>query len=164
MNKFKTLILILFANSFLFAQQIEIPNNVKLETADDYKNTEPQVIKAVDWLVNTPVSQNPEKRAAVNAFLLQWLSGSPSVSIVVATGVAPMDCGDCLMVFMGGWAKYSLNNNYSSDKIECATAGVETAIEFYEKNKSALGKNSDMEKLIKQKNKGKLKEYLQSKL
>lgn len=64
---------------------------------------------------------------------------------------------------MSGWTKYSLENDYSKNKIECAVAGAENAIEFYEKNKSELGKISDMEKLKKQQKKGNLKKYIESK-
>ena len=94
---------------------------------------------------------------------MKWMSGSPTVSIELVSGIVPLDCADCLMSFMSGWTKYSLENDYSKNKVECAVAGAENAIEFYEKNKSELGKNSDMEKLIKQKKKGKLKKYIESK-
>lgn len=91
------------------------------------------------------------------------MSGSPTVSIELVSGIVPFDCADCLMSFMSGWTEYSLENNYSKNKVECAVAGAENAIEFYIKNKSELGKNSDMEKLIKQQKKGKLEKYISSK-
>jgi hypothetical protein len=68
-----------------------------------------------------------------------------------------------LMSFMSGWTKYSLKNDYSKNKVACALAGAEYAIKFYKKNKSEIGKNADMDKLIKRKNKGKLKKYIESK-
>jgi tetratricopeptide (TPR) repeat protein len=98
-----------------------------------------------------------------NTFLIKWMTGSPTVSIELVAGVMPIGCPDCLIAFMSGWTKYSLENNYSKNKIEGALAGAEHAIEFYSKNKSALGQNADMEKLIKQKSKDKLKKYIESK-
>lgn len=163
MNTIKTLIFLLFVSANLSAQEVEIPNDLKLENAEDYKNTETLVLNSNEWLLNTPVSENPAKRKEVNAFLMKWMTGSPSVSIELVPGIVPLDCADCLMTFMSGWTKYSLENDYSSNKVDCALAGAENAIEFYEENKSQLGKNSDMEKLIKQKKKGNLKKYIESK-
>jgi len=163
MTIIKTLLLLLLVSSRFMAQELEIPSNISLVTPDDFKQTEQLVLKATDWLANTPVGEHPDKRIAMNAFLMKWMSGSPSVSIALVEGIVPLDCADCLMAFMSGWTKYSLEHNYADDKIACAVAGAEHAILFYEKNKAALGKNADMEKLIKQQKKGKLPSYIESK-
>ena len=163
MNKIKMLICLLFVSTSLLAQEVEIPNDLKLENAEDYKKTEQLVLNATEWLLKTPISKNPGKRKDINAFLMQWMTGSPTVTIEIVSGIVPLDCADCLMLFMSGWTAYSLKNDYSKNKVECAVAGAENAIEFYLNNKSALGKNSDMEKLVKQKEKGKLEKYIESK-
>jgi len=162
MNKVKVLILMLFVSTGLMAQEIEIPLEMNFENTDDYKNAEQLVLDASDWLLNTPLSEDSIKRKEVNSFLMRWMSGTPSVSIELVSGIVPLDCLDCLMSFMSGWTKYSLENDYSKDKINCALAGAEHAIEFYEKNQPELGKSSDMEKLIEQKENGTLKKYIQS--
>ncbi len=157
------LICLLFVSTSLLAQNVGIPSDLKLENAENYKETEQLVLNSTEWLLKTPISENPNKRKEINAFLMKWMSGSPTVSIELVSGIVPLDCADCLMSFMSGWAKHSLENDYSKDKVECAVAGAENAIEFYKKNKSELGKNSDMEKLMKQQKKGKLKKYIESK-
>lgn len=153
----------MFISTSLLAQEVNIPKDLKLENAEDYKKTEPLVLRATEWLVKTPVSENPDKRKEINAFLMKWMTGSPTVSIELVPGIVPLDCADCLMLFMSGWTTYSLENNYSKNKVDGAVAGAENAIEFYLNNKSELGKNSDMEKLIKQQKKGKLPKYIESK-
>lgn len=163
MNTIKILILLLFVSTSLFAQEVEIPSNVKLESTEDYKNTEGLVLNSTDWLLKTPISEKTEKRKEINAFLMKWMTGSPSVSIELVSGIVPLDCPDCLLSFMSGWTKYSLENNYSNNKIDGALAGAENAIAFYVNNKTVLGKNPDMEKLIKHQKKGKLRKYIKSK-
>ncbi len=163
MHKIITLITLLAISTSLFAQEVEIPNGLKLENAEDYQKTENLVLTATDWLLKTPIGKSPEKRKEINSFLMKWMSGSPTVSIELVSGIVPLDCVDCLMLFMSGWTKYSLENEYSKDKVACAVAGAENAITFYEKNISELGRNADMEKLKKQKKKGKLKKYIESK-
>ena len=39
MNKIKTLIFLLFVSTSLLAQEVEIPNDIKLENAEDYQKT-----------------------------------------------------------------------------------------------------------------------------
>lgn len=163
MNKLKTLILFILVSATIFAQDVEIPKDLKLESEEDYIKTEQLVLDCTSWLLNTPVSENPMKRKEVNSFLMEWMSGSPTVTIELVSGIVPLDCADCLMLFLSGWTKYSLQNNYSKNKVECALAGAEYALEFYDKNEAELGKNSDMKKLKKQQKKGKLRKYIESK-
>ncbi|WP_127844580.1 tetratricopeptide repeat protein [Psychroflexus aestuariivivens] len=125
-------------------------DNIQLKTKEDYAKYESKVIEDINWIMNTPLKKDSQTRKEKSAFLIKWMSGSPTVSIELVSGIVPLGCADCLMSFMSGWTKYSLENDYSDNKVNCAIAGVEYAIEFYENNKSELGKNSDMEKLIKQ--------------
>lgn len=59
MNKIKILICLLFVSTSLLAQEINIPKDLKFETAQDFKNTEPLVLRATEWLIKTPVSETP---------------------------------------------------------------------------------------------------------
>lgn len=161
--KLMTALLLLFVGGNVMAQELEIPEDIKLETAADYEVTEALVLESIAWLQDNPVASNPTKRKELNRFLIKWISGSPSVTIELLSGLAPIDCPECLISFMGGWTKYSLENDYSKNKIEGALAGAESSIAFYEKNKAELGKNSDIEKMIKQQKKGKLRKYVEGK-
>ena len=164
MKKSITLILLLFLGINLMAQEIEIPNDIKLETEADYKANEDLVLESIEWIQNTPVTMNPTKRKEVNKFLILWMTGTPSVSIELVDGILPLECTECLTPFLAGWTKYSLENNYSKDRVEGALAGLEQSIAFYEKNKMDLGKSKEMEKLIKLQQKGTLRKHVESKL
>ena len=147
----------------LFAQDFEVPKNYKLDKAEDYAPYEQDVIKCFDWLMKTPINEQTSKRKEANAFLLKWLSGSPNVTIeikqeiVTFMGTSP----DLLMIFMGGWAKYSLESGNFNNKIEGSKAGIESVIEFYNSNRQALPKDKNVEKYIKMKEKGTLNEYIE---
>lgn len=152
---------LLFFTFIAFCQSPEIPDDVKLETAQDYKDKEQLVLKSIQWLANTPINQQIDERKKVNTFLIQWLTGSPSVSIELRSEFLPDNCADCMMSFMAGWTKYSLENDYSKDKVACAIAGINSVIALYEKNKESLGRNADIEKMIKRKKKEKLQKYVE---
>ncbi len=163
MKNLLTLIALLFIGMNSVAQDLDIPQNLELKTEADYKKLEPLVLQSIDWLQNEPMEKNEAKRKEVNAFLVQWMSGTPSVSIGIVADLVPLECADCMVAFMCGWTKYSLENNYSKDNLQCAQRGVERTIAFYKKNKKALGKNKEVENLISLQKKGKLKAFIVSK-
>lgn len=137
-------------------------NTIDLVTKEDYAKYEEKFIKDFNWIFETPIGVNPTKRKKTNTFLMQWMIGSPNVSIELSEKIVTyMDCGDCLMIFMGGWTKYSLGTNKFS-KLEANLVGTESVIEFYMFNKSKIGKNNKIEKFIKLKEKGKLEKYIKS--
>lgn len=147
------------------AQDFKVPENYKLEEEEDYSRFEKDVIEGVNWLLATPVTKDQAKRKEVNAFLMKWLMGSPSVSIELSQDVATfMGCNDCLIIFMGGWAKYALEHKNSSNKIKENLAGIESLIDFYRSNKNDLGKIKAIEKYIKLQERNKLVEYIESKV
>jgi hypothetical protein len=159
-----TLTLILTVISLqLFSQDFEVPKNYKLDKAEDYATYEPDVVKCFDWLMKTPVNEQAAKRKEANAFLIKWLSGSPSVSleikqeIVTFMGSSP----DLFMIFMGGWAKYALESKDYKNKIAGNLAGIESVIEFYKKNKDFVPKDKNIEKYIEMKDKGTLKGFIE---
>lgn len=162
--KSKSIVLfLLFLGLGLSAQEFNVPSNVSYETEADYSKQEPLVLKAIEWLMATPFSDQQVKRRAVNAYLMQWMTGTPNVTIEISQAVAPfMECADCLMAFLSGWTKYSLENEYSKDRFAGTMAGINHTITFYESNKKALGRNAEIEKLIKKNKKGELESYIQS--
>ncbi|WP_281763452.1 hypothetical protein [Neptunitalea lumnitzerae] len=165
MKKLLIFSFLLVAKSIVYGQEIEVPVNPVFESEADYKAYETKVLEAIDWAAYTPVNTETDKRKKVNAFLLEWMSGTPYIDIVVSDGLVPyMEHPECFMVFMSGWTKYSLTHNYTNNELDCALAGTEHVIIFYEKNKSALGKIGSIEKLIKLQKKGKLKNYIEKQL
>jgi hypothetical protein len=166
MKKLLLPILLLGISLYGNAQEFQVPKDYAFETADDYKPYENDVVKCADWLVETPMFQNPSKRKEASAFLLKWVLGSPYVhieinpEIVTFAGTSP----DLLMVFLGGWAKYSIESRAYDDKVAGNVAGLESVIEFYDTNKGLLPKDKSVEKYMKMHKKGTLKEFVEKKV
>jgi Flp pilus assembly protein TadD len=145
----------------LFSKESE--KQIQLKTKEDYAKYEQDVINGYNWLMKTPIDMESTKRKETNAFLMQWITGSPNVSIELSEKIVTyMDCGDCLMMFMGGWTKYALESKDFKNKVKGNLAGTEGVIEFYLSNKNSLGKNKAIEKFIKLKEENKLEEYIKS--
>lgn len=147
----------------VFAQEYEIPKNFKPQTAEDYAPFEQDVIKSFEWMMNTPFNEQKQKRDEATTFLLTWIMGSPNVTVELHQNILTFmeSSPELLIIFMGGWTKYSLESKDFKNKIEGNLAGLEAVIEFYTKNKKFLSKDKKVEKYIKMKKKGTLKEYVE---
>ena len=165
MKKTICIALFLFASPLLFSQGFSVPKDYKFETKEDYPRYEQDVINGINWLLETPLTREQAKRKEVNAFLMKWITGSPSVSIELRQEIVTfMDCADCLMAFLGGWTKYALETKDYSSKLKGNLAGIESVIAFYQKNREVLGKNKAIQKYIKLQKKNKLEDHIQSKI
>jgi hypothetical protein len=163
MRKISLMLIILTISFGLFSQDFEIPKNPKLETDENYAFYEQDIINCVNWLMNTPIKEQTEKRRDANAFLLMWLTGSPNVNIEINQQIVTFMASspELLMIFMGGWAKNALETKEPKNKIAGNLAGIEAVIEFYTKNKLKMGKDKNVEKYVKMKETGTLKEFIE---
>lgn len=148
-----TLLLTILFTQPSFSQEFIIPNNVKLKSSEDYKKYETDILNCINWLENTPVNQKSEKRTIANAFLMQWATGTPSVTIEMQSfqlDLTKKNAG-LLMSFMGGWIKYSIENPTEKKNNRAANlAGINSLIKVYSSNKNnGMKKDKRIEKLIK---------------
>jgi hypothetical protein len=66
-----------------------------------------------------------------------------------------------LIIFIGGWTKYALETKDFDNSVAGNMAGIESVIEFYSANKKFLPKDKNIEKYIKLKSKGELKNHIE---
>jgi hypothetical protein len=96
---------------------------------------------------------------------MAWLTNSPTVTIDIDEKTTPFakKNPDLLFIFMGGWTKYSLQNNYSKDAVKCNVAGIRTAIKVYQMG-NGIKKDKEMEKIIEIDSKNELDAWVASQL
>ena len=135
------------------SQEFEMPKDLKLESAEDYKKHEPNVVKCINWLENTPINQNPDKRTDANAYLMLWATGTPSVTIEMQAFQMDLTTKNAslLMSFIGGWIKHVIENPNDKDNAEAGNiAGINSIIKVYKANKgNGMKKDRRIEKLMK---------------
>lgn len=134
-------------------------------TKEEFIKREPEVIKVIDWLENTPLDQEAVKRKRMNALLVGWLANSPTVTVELDSKIAPMSKKNpgLLPVFLGGWIKYALQNNYSKDAVKCNLAGIKSVVKVYKTGKG-IKKDKDIEKLVALEEKDELEAWIASRL
>lgn len=157
---FFTLLLLTFTK---FSQAQELLDNLPT-TKEEFIASEKKVLATINWLETTPFNQNESKRKEQSALLISWLTNSPTVTIEINADILTFTKknADLIIIFMGGWARYSLQNNYSKDVVQGSIAGVKSAIKVYKTG--LLNKDKGMEKLIDLDDKGELEDWVKKKL
>lgn len=157
-------LMVLLCAGYSVAQSFEVPQRYEFTGKEDYARYHDQIIAAAVWLENTPLREEPEKRQQVNAFVFQWLSGSPEVSVELQEYVLTFSEKNpqLLLVFLGGWIRYQLEHPAEKEKMKFHTAGIESVLRAYEKGGARRDKN--VEKLLKFRNKGKLEGWLRKRM
>ena len=131
-------------------------------TKEEFVSSEKDFISAVKWLETTAIGKDMDARVKTNAWVLAWLTNSPTVTIEVRSSILKIfDKNPQLMlVFMGGYGRYCLENNYSKDDFKCNLAGIKAAISCYNLG-GDVKKDKNLTKVIEKDGEGKLEEWLQ---
>jgi hypothetical protein len=163
MKKLLILLVVTGLSYSSLAQDFQVPKDYAFKTAEDYAPYENDIVNCVNWLIETPANEYAAKRKEASAFLLQWLMGSPDVHIQINPKIVTFmnTSPDLLMIFMGGWAKHSIETKAYDDKVAGSLAGLESVVEYYDKNKSFIPKDKSVEKYVKMKQKGTLQKYVE---
>jgi len=145
------------------AQDFQLPNNIVLVAKEDYAPYEKTVIAAADWLQATPVKTGDEKRKEVSAFIVQWLSGSPTVNMDLGPALMKLNEKNSfvLIMMMAGYSRYVLQNNYATDKTKAYTAGMKAVLAVYA-NGGDIKKDKTLDKAATADKEGKLSEWINS--
>ena len=144
--------LILLFSSVAGAQDFEVPATSP-STKDEFVKSEKDFIDAAKWLETTSIGKQPDKRKSMNAWVVQWVVNSPTVSMEINASISKIfdKNPDLLVVFMAGYGRYCLENNYSTDVLKGNMAGIKSAISCYNlggdtKKDKALSKVIDADK------------------
>lgn len=145
----------------VFAQEFQVPENVSFNTKEDYVRTEKDIIEAAKWLESTQMGKEMDKRVKANAFVLMWVTGSPTVTIEI--GKLCTDLSEknshLLAVFLASYCRYVLENNYNNDILKANTAAIKSMINCYSLG-GDVKKNKLIEKAIAADKDGKLEEWV----
>jgi hypothetical protein len=160
-------ILSIFCLSFSIissAQSFEVPANVP-STKEEFINSEKDMIAAAKWLETNPVGTDMDKRTKVNTYIIAWITNSPTVTVELRESIfKPFDKNPQLLsVYMAGYSRYCLENNYSKDQLQCNLAGLKSAINCYNLG-GDIKKDKALTKLVDADKEGKLEDWVKDAL
>lgn len=146
------------------AQTYQAPTGYTLKAAEDYALYNAQVIEAVNWLEATPPTKEAAQRQPTNQFLMQWMTGTPAVSVQLQEYTAEITTKDpnLLMLFLGGWSRYQLQHPETKDAVLLNTEAVKTVLKGYQAG--GYKRNKKIESLIALNDKGTLTDWVKTQL
>jgi len=147
------------------AQSDSLLQNPLPASKEEFTASEPRVIKTVNFLETTPIDKQGDAWRKQASLLVAWLTNSPEVTIEMneKTVTFGKKNPELLMIFMGGWTRYTLDNGYSKDKIQGNLSGIRSVIKVY-KLGNGLKKDKEIDKLIKLDDSGGLEAWVAEQL
>lgn len=158
------LILILGITSVVNAQYAhcpDIPVEYSWVEAADYAKDKEVVVRCIQWLCETPWGWEPEKRSVANAFVLEWIAGTPEITITVESSWIPSvdEHPELLYSMIHGMARYALKHPEIKDMEKLKTEGYKVVASIASQSKE-MSSDREIKKLIKAHEKGKLKAWM----
>ncbi|MFT4545396.1 MAG: hypothetical protein ACI9EQ_001870 [Bacteroidia bacterium] len=166
MNRLFALIITLVIALPTFAQKTPytIPAEYSFST-DGFKNYEITMIECVNWLENSPLDQDEEKRSKAVKFMNDWLDGSPDVNIELNDKIMIFSEKNPILTdaFKGGWARLVIKDSErAKDVMGCNLAGIISAMNVYQLR--GRKKDKGMESLLKLMKKNELSGWVKTQL
>ncbi len=145
------------------AQEFDVPNNYNFKNDADLEKYQSAIIDCIKWLEKTPPQEAPNKRKLAEAFLVQYIEANPKINLSLDKYILDL-CkknDHLLSIFIGGWAKYCIENNYDTNDISSNYAGMNSLINYYRVHQ--LKKNKMLDELS-QKSKQELNDWLKEEI
>lgn len=166
LQKLGLLFIFTIAFSFAFGQNenFSVPQNYRFNKTKDYAKYQPHVLKAISWLENNGPNEHKGRRKDANAFVIKWLEGAPNVSATIYPELLSLTKTnpDLLIIFLGGWTSFSLNNKADAkNEKKCFTEALTTMLTYYKKYKGkGISKDKAVETVLKKQRKGQLNSWI----
>ena len=153
-------VLILLFSAVVIAQDFQIPET-QPTTKDEFVKSEKDFIAAAKWLETTALGKETATRKKVNAWVIVWITNSPTVTETMYAGIMkPFDKNpDLLGVFMAGYARFVLENNYDDDAFKGNLAGIKAVINCVNLG-GDIKKDKNLTKLLDADKEGKLEDWV----
>ena len=142
------------------AQTFTVPAGYVLKTEADFAEQVTNIVSAVNWLEVTPLNAQEQKRKDVNAFVMAWVAGSPTVSIELKKDVTDLaeNNPDLLVMYMGGWARFNIQNAREKNPLKAHLEGLKSMVRVY-KLGDGVKPSPKMDELVKVETKGMLETW-----
>lgn len=155
-----TLALLLSAITF-FAKAQYGPEFPELKVKEDYARAEPMFLQVTEWITETPLDEQEELRAYSNAFLIQWINGSPTVFINLGKQLGKLieHNHQLLPIYMANYAAFCIRNKQYNDPSAATRAGLQAMVKVYRRGRG-IKNVKILDKLANAADKNGLDEYI----
>ena len=159
-----TIFIFLMITHVVRGQEFEVPQNYILE--ENIVKYEKDIIRCVNWLEETPINQQIEKRGDANIFLLFWFTKSQNMMRLPICETIKFNENnpDLLFSFMGGMSIFVLENRDEPiDIIKANLSGLKSVIKVY-KMGNGIMEDENIEKLIELDDRNELENWVREQI
>ena len=161
----KTIIIGLILFAFSFSQSFDFSKNYQFKSAKDYDTYQREFLSALKYLEQNSFNINDSKRKKVNAFVLKWITGTPTLSLKIESYMMNFSKknSDFIIIFLGNMAKYKIENPSDDSNINSQLEGIRSVLNVYNKQ-NGIKDDAFIEKVIEIEKNGKLGTWLKTQL
>jgi hypothetical protein len=131
MKSISTAILVLLLSiSAFFAQAQDRPEFPELKAKEDYAKSEALFQQVTEWLTETDLDTQEALRMRSNAFMMQWVMGSPTVNVGIGDHLMVLfeKNPQLLAIYMANYASFCISNKENKSTLEPTKAGLQAAV------------------------------------
>jgi len=142
----------------------EIPKQYGWNTPQEYAADEARVKEVLKWLCSQPLGLDIQKRSLANAYVMEWITGTPSLRLEVNSEAFPFidQHPELLFSLIQGMAYYAMGHPEEKNAVKLHAEALETVAHHAELSEE-LSKDGDLKRLMRANRKRQLKEfYLES--
>ena len=162
MKKFLVFISLFLGIIYAYAQELPNLKNVKLNKKSSYVETEPLVLKVIDYLYATPIEKKNASRTEAGQFLLKWMNGTPDHTFYLEekqTNFFNTD-SDLMLIYMASLTKFVLQNPTAKDQKTLVLGSMGLALPYLMKQENKKTWSKELVQLVAANQKGELEKYL----
>ena len=139
-----------------------IPEHYEWKTAREYKRDEDLVIRTLQWLCANPLSTGIEYRSKATLFVMEWIAGSPRLTLSIRSADLPFyeSYPDLLFPYIQGLALKKLGKPACESELEAMVGGF-SVVGFMIESDPVLKKEKALQPLLKAYKKNKLQPYVE---
>lgn len=144
-----------------FAKAQTLPQFPALQAKEDYTKAEPLFQQVTVWLNETDIDKQEDLRKRANAFILQWVMGSPTVNVGMGNNLVDLfnKNPQLLPIYIANNASFCISNKENKDVLEAAKAGLLAVVKVYRKG-TGIKKTKALDKLVTAADEDKLDDYI----
>lgn len=135
----------------------------ELSTDSQIENTNSKVLKACEFLLNTPMVKKNEDRERAGGLIVKWMQSTPDYSFVINDFVHEMTKGkeNLMQLYLAGLAKATLEStNPYEEQEEIQATCMHAFLDYCAEPSNNVKSTKEMKKVLDARDEGRLFEYL----
>jgi hypothetical protein len=155
MKQYLLIAVFLIGGFHLMAQDFSKLASVELKNSEQCKKAESQVTDCCSYILNNPVSANPENRLHALQFVLRWMEATPDFIFDVDESVVKMTGGDkdLLPIYLVGMAKVAVETGKEKISKEIMKEGaIKLLLNYCNNSENGVKPSPEIKRRLKEMN------------